>query len=151
MKIVLQRVSEAKVNVDGQVVGKIAQGVLILLGIAQQDTSAEIEWGVTKVRDLRIFSDRDGKFNLSLKDVGGAALVVSQFTLLGDAQKGRRPSFISAAPPELAIPLYEQFVSKLREAGTEVQTGVFGAKMAVQLVNDGPVTIILEKSAKSET
>lgn len=149
MKIVLQRVSEAKVEVEGEVVGEIGHGILILLGIAQNDTPAEIEWGVTKVRELRIFSDDDGKFNLSLEDVGGAALVVSQFTLLGDGQKGRRPSFISAAPPETAIPLYEMFVEKLREAGTTVQTGIFGAKMAVHLVNDGPVTILLERSPKT--
>jgi D-tyrosyl-tRNA(Tyr) deacylase len=149
VKIVLQRVSEAKVEVEGEVVGEIGHGILILLGIAQNDTPAEIEWGVTKVRELRIFSDDDGKFNLSLEDVGGAALVVSQFTLLGDGQKGRRPSFISAAPPETAIPLYEMFVEKLREAGTTVQTGIFGAKMAVHLVNDGPVTILLERSPKT--
>ncbi|MCB1059450.1 MAG: D-tyrosyl-tRNA(Tyr) deacylase [Calditrichaeota bacterium] len=148
MKIVLQRVTEARVEIDGEVVGRINHGLLILLGIAQNDTPSEIEWGVAKVRDLRIFSDSEGKFNLSLDEVSGDALVVSQFTLLGDAQKGRRPSFVSAAPPEVAIPLYELFVRKLREKGTEVQTGLFGAKMAVHLVNDGPVTIILEKSAK---
>ena len=148
MKIVLQRVTEARVEIDGEVVGRINHGLLILLGIAQNDTPSEIEWGVAKVRDLRIFSDSEGKFNLSLDEVSGDALVVSQFTLLGDAQKGRRPSFVSAAPPEVAIPLYELFVRKLREKGTEVQTGLFGAKMAVHLDNDGPVTIILEKSAK---
>ncbi|MBL0060526.1 MAG: D-tyrosyl-tRNA(Tyr) deacylase [bacterium] len=146
MKIVLQRVTEARVEVAGRVVGEIQHGLLILLGIAQGDTPIEIEWGANKICELRIFSDVDGKFNLSLDDVGGSVLVVSQFTLLGEAQKGRRPSFITAAPPDTAIPLYEQFVTCLRNRGVTTATGVFGAKMAVYLVNDGPVTLILEKS-----
>ncbi len=148
MRIVLQRVTEARVEVDGRVVGEIGHGLLILLGIAIGDTEDEITWGVNKVIELRIFSDSDGKFNLNLEDVAGGVLVVSQFTLLGDAQKGRRPSFINAAPPESATPLYELFVTGLRNRGFSVATGVFGAKMAVHLVNDGPVTLILEKNAK---
>jgi D-aminoacyl-tRNA deacylase len=119
---------------------------LILLGIADGDTSAEIEWGVNKICELRIFSDAEGKFNLSLEDVGGSVLVVSQFTLLGDASKGRRPSFVTAAPLALAIPLYEEFVTRLRNRGVSTATGIFGAKMTVNLVNDGPVTLILEKT-----
>ena len=146
MRIVLQRVSQAKVEVDERVVGEIGQGLLVFLGIAQGDTLAEIEWGVNKISELRIFSDSDSKFNLSLEDVNGSALVVSQFTLLGDSQKGRRPSFIDAAPPEVAIPLYESFVSLLRNRGVTVATGIFGAKMAVHLVNEGPVTLVLDKS-----
>jgi len=147
---VLQRVSQAKVEVDGKVVGEIAHGLLVLLGIAQADTPKEIEWGVAKISELRIFSDQEGKFNLSLEDVNGAALVVSQFTLLGDAQKGRRPSFIEAAPPEIAIPLYESFVTSLRSRGLTVATGVFGAKMAVHLTNDGPVTLVLDRNSFSK-
>ncbi len=146
MKIILQRVTEARVEVDGRVVGEIQHGLLILLGIAQGDSVTEIEWGANKICELRVFSDADGKFNLSLDDVGGSVLVVSQFTLLGEVQKGRRPSFITAAQPEFAIPLYEQFVTCLRNRGVSTATGIFGAKMAVHLVNDGPVTLIIEKN-----
>ncbi len=149
MRIVLQRVAHARVEVEGRVVGEIQHGLLILLGIAQGDSPAEVEWGANKICELRIFSDDDGKFNLNLEDVGGSVLVVSQFTLMGDAQKGRRPSFITAAPPEIAIPLYEAFVTCLRNRGVTTATGVFGAKMAVHLVNDGPVTLILERSPTS--
>lgn len=145
MRLVVQRVSSARVEIDGRVVGEIRAGLLILLGIGSGDGQDEIEWGVNKVSELRIFSDEQGKFNLSLEDVGGEALVVSQFTLLGDIQKGRRPSFIGAAQPEQAIPLYELFVTLLRNRGITTATGVFGAKMAVHLVNDGPVTIVMDK------
>jgi len=147
MRIVLQRVARAKVTVDNRVVGEIGRGLLILLGVAQGDTAAEIEWGANKIAELRIFSDADGKFNLSLEDVGGSVLVVSQFTLLGDAQKGRRPSFIQAAPPEIAEPLYEHFTTALRNRGITVATGQFGAMMDVELVNDGPVTLVLDREA----
>ena len=150
MKIVLQRVTEARVEVDGRVVGEIQHGLMILLGIAQGDTSTDIEWGANKICELRIFSDVDGKLNLSLDDVGGSVLVVSQFTLLGDAQKGRRPSFITAAQPEIAIPLYEHFVTCFRNRGVTTSTGIFGAKMAVHLVNDGPVTLIIEKNSSAK-
>lgn len=145
MRIVLQRVSEARVEVEGRVVGEIQKGLLILLGIAQEDSEAEVKWGVNKVCELRVFSDENGKFNLSLEEVGGSALVVSQFTLFGDIQKGRRPSFISAASPEKAIPLYELFVTLLRMRGITTGTGIFGAQMAVHLTNDGPVTLIIDK------
>lgn len=150
MKIVLQRVTEARVEVDGRVVGEIQHGLMILLGIAQGDTLTEIEWGANKTCELRIFSDVDGKFNMSLDDIGGSVLVVSQFTLLGNAQKGRRPSFIDAAPPEIAVTLYEHFVTCLRNRGVSTATGIFGAKMAVHLVNDGPVTLIIEKNASDK-
>ncbi|MCC6476355.1 D-tyrosyl-tRNA(Tyr) deacylase [bacterium] len=146
MRVVLQRVSRAQVTVAERVVGKIDHGLLILLGVGHGDTEAEIEWGVQKVCELRIFSDSEGKMNLSLEDVRGGALVVSQFTLYGDARKGRRPSFVDAAPPDVAERLYELFVEKLRQRGVETATGIFGAKMQVELVNDGPVTMVLEKS-----
>lgn len=149
MKIVLQRVTSARVEVDGSVVGEIDRGLLIFLGIAKGDTLEQIGWGVQKVTELRIFSDEQGKFNLSLAEVGGSALVVSQFTLLGDSQKGRRPSFVQAAPPAEAIPLYEAFVNGLRARNIVTETGIFGAKMDVHLVNDGPVTLILEQSGRS--
>lgn len=147
MKLVLQRVTRARVVVAGRVVGEIGHGLLILLGVAQGDTRIEMEWGANKIAELRIFSDADGKFNLSLDDVAGAVLVVSQFTLLGDSQKGRRPSFVKAAAPELAVPLYEYFVTVLRNRGITVATGSFGAMMEVELINDGPVTLVLERSA----
>jgi len=149
VKIVLQRVTSSRVEVDGNVIGSIGRGLLILLGIANGDTLAQIAWGVQKVSELRIFSDEQGKFNLCLEEVRGSALVVSQFTLLGDARKGRRPSFIDAAPPDLAIPLYEAFIKGLQARGIHTEAGIFGAKMDVHLVNDGPVTLILEQIAQN--
>jgi D-tyrosyl-tRNA(Tyr) deacylase len=145
VKIVIQRVSSAQVEVDGNAVGKIGFGLLILLGIGSQDSADEMEWGAQKVASLRIFQDAQNKMNLSLLEVRGEALVISQFTLYGDAQKGRRPSFIEAAPPELAMPLYEQFIKLLTGMGIRTSAGIFGARMSVSLVNEGPVTIILEK------
>jgi len=143
------------VRVDRSVTGKIGAGFLVLAGFAPSDTEDQLAWMADKVLGLRLFSDAEGKMNLALADVGGALLVVSQFTLYGDARKGRRPSFIDAAPPEVAIPLYERFVALLRErgagtgagagGGTRVGTGEFGAMMEVELVNDGPVTLVLEK------
>jgi D-aminoacyl-tRNA deacylase len=149
VRIVLQRVSRAEVRVGERVVGKIAVGFLILAGFAPSDGEDVLAWMADKILGLRVFADAEGKMNLALADVRGALLVVSQFTLYGDARKGRRPSFVDAAPPEVAIPLYERFVALLRErgagSGTKVETGEFGAMMEVELVNDGPVTLILER------
>jgi len=147
MRIVLQRVSRAEVRVAGRVTGSIGIGFLVLAGFAASDTEETLSWMAEKVIGLRLFSDDDEKMNRGLAEVSGGLLVVSQFTLYGDARKGRRPSFIDAAPPEIAIPLYERFVALLREkgAGVPVATGEFGAMMDVELVNDGPVTLILEK------
>jgi len=144
MRAVVQRVSEASVVVDGQVVGAIGRGFLVLLGVTHSDGETEAAALARKIAGLRIFEDAAGKFNLALGDVGGAVLVVSQFTLYGDARKGRRPSFADAARPEQAEPLIERFVEMLRSEGLPVQTGVFGALMAVHLVNDGPVTLWLD-------
>jgi D-aminoacyl-tRNA deacylase len=144
MRAVLQRVSRASVTVDGAVIGQIGQGLLVLLGVAQTDTAEQARWLAEKIVGLRIFADAEDKMNRSVADVGGGVLVVSQFTLYGDCQKGRRPSFIDAAPPEIAIPLYEEFVNAVKAQGIPVATGRFGAMMQVELVNDGPVTLILE-------
>ena len=147
MRIVLQRVTEASVAIAGQTVGQIGRGFCILLGVAHADTVAEAEWLAEKVAGLRLFSDADDRMNLSLGDVGGAVLVISQFTLYGDASKGRRPSFVDAARPEQAVPLYEAFIAALRARGLTVATGEFGAQMLVEIRNDGPVTLILERTA----
>jgi D-aminoacyl-tRNA deacylase len=143
MRAVCQRVSEARVRVDGVVVGEIGTGLCVLLGVARGDSPEEAERLAAKIARLRVFPDVEGRFDRSLVDVGGAALVVSQFTLLADTAKGNRPSFTEAAPPEEAEPLYERFCASLGEGGIPVEQGVFGAKMAVELVNDGPVTILL--------
>jgi D-aminoacyl-tRNA deacylase len=145
MRILLQRVSRASVNVDDRVTGQIERGYLLLVGITHTDTPETIQWMADKIVGLRVFTDADDKMNLALADVGGAVLVVSQFTLYGDASKGRRPSFIDAARPDTAIPLYEGFIAALRAAGVRVETGIFGAMMQVALVNDGPVTLWLER------
>jgi D-tyrosyl-tRNA(Tyr) deacylase len=145
MRVLLQRVSRAEVRVGDRVTGRIGRGFLLLVGFTGTDTEAQAEWMVDKVMGLRLFGDADDKMNLALADVGGALLVVSQFTLYGDAAKGRRPSFIDAARPEIAIPLYERFIALLRERGAAVETGEFGAMMDVELVNDGPVTLLLER------
>ena len=145
MRIVLQRVSSASVSIGGRVAGAVGQGFCVLVGFSESDTAEEVEWMADKVYGLRVFGDGDGKMNLSLADVGGAVLVISQFTLYGDVQKGRRPSFIEAARPEVAIPLYERFVAGLRAKGVKVETGEFGAMMEVEIHNDGPVTLIVER------
>lgn len=145
MRVLLQRVSRAEVRVDGRVTGRIGTGLLLLVGFTHSDTEDQLAWMADKVIGLRIFGDAEQKMNRAITDVGGAALVVSQFTLYGDAQKGRRPSFIDAARPEQAIPLYERFVAMLRERGVATETGEFGAMMDVELVNDGPVTLWLER------
>ncbi|HST58844.1 MAG TPA: D-aminoacyl-tRNA deacylase [Longimicrobium sp.] len=145
MRVVLQRVSRAKVTVEGRVTGEIGRGLLLLAGFTDGDTDDALAWMADRIVGLRIFPDDDGKMNRSVEDVGGGLLVVSQFTLYGDTRKGRRPSFIEAARPEVAIPLYERFLQMLRDTGRPVQTGEFGAMMDVELVNDGPVTLILER------
>lgn len=150
MRVLVQRVSRGEVRIresDGtsHISGKIARGFVLLVGFTHTDTTAQVEWMAEKVVGLRLFTDTEDKMNLALADVGGALLVVSQFTLYGDAVKGRRPSFIDAARPEVAIPLYESFVEKLRGKGVQVQTGEFGASMEVDFINDGPVTLWLER------
>jgi D-tyrosyl-tRNA(Tyr) deacylase len=144
MRAVVQRVSSARVAVDGDIVGEIGRGLCVLLGVARTDGQAEAERLAGRVARLRIFENDEGRFDRPLLDVDGAALVVSQFTLIADTAKGNRPSFTDAAPPEQAEPLYESFCAALRELGVEVSAGRFGARMAVELVNDGPVTIVLE-------
>ncbi len=146
MRIVLQRVSEASVTVEGEVVSEIGSGLLLLVGVAAGDGEAQADWLAEKVAGLRIFSDEEGKMNLSVRDVGDEVLAVSQFTLLADTRKGKRPSFVRAAPPEEAEPLFDHFCERLRASGVgTVETGSFGAMMDVALVNDGPVTIVLER------
>lgn len=146
MRVVLQRVSRAEVRVGGDVVGSVGRGHVLLVGFTAGDGAEEIEWMADKIVGLRVFPDDDGKMNRSLEDIGGELLVVSQFTLYGDVRKGRRPSFVDAARPEVAIPLYERFVEMLRGRGVRrVETGEFGAAMEVDLVNDGPVTLVLDR------
>ncbi|HPF63183.1 MAG TPA: D-aminoacyl-tRNA deacylase [Gemmatimonadales bacterium] len=145
MRVLLQRVSSGSVTIAGAVVGSIETGFVLLVGFAPTDTAAEVEWMADKVVGLRLFPDDEGKMNRDLAEAGGGLLVISQFTLYGDASKGRRPSFIGAARPETAIPLYEQFLAALRTRGVTVASGEFGADMAVALVNDGPVTLMLER------
>ena len=144
MRVLLQRVSRAEVRVDDRITGRIGRGYLLLVGLTHDDDEGRLVWMADKVTGLRLFADADDKMNLALADVGGAVLVVSQFTLYGDARKGRRPSFIDAARPEIAIPLYERFIALLRERHLHVETGEFGAMMQVELINDGPVTLSLE-------
>jgi len=146
MRVLIQRVSRAEVRIDGRIAGRIGAGFCLLVGFTHGDSDEHVAWMADKVIGLRLFADEDGKMNRALSEVdGGALLVVSQFTLYGDARKGRRPSFVDAARPETAIPLYERLVSLLRETGVHVETGEFGAVMEVDLVNDGPVTLWLER------
>ncbi|MBE9471632.1 MAG: D-tyrosyl-tRNA(Tyr) deacylase [Chloroflexi bacterium] len=145
MRAVVQRVSQASVSVGGEVVGDIGRGVVVLVGVTHGDTEEQAEWLARKIAGLRIFEDSEGKMNAGLLDADGAALVISQFTLYADCRKGRRPSFTNAAMPEVAEPLVEHFVQALRDHGVPVQTGVFGAHMLVEIHNDGPVTILLER------
>jgi D-tyrosyl-tRNA(Tyr) deacylase len=146
MRAVVQRVNRAQVRVGQEIVGKIATGLVVLLGVSKSDTEADAEYLATKTVGLRIFEDEAGKMNLSLADIGGAVLAVSQFTLYGDVRKGKRPSFDEASPPDLARELYEHFVSEIRDAGFICETGRFQAMMQVELVNDGPVTILLDST-----
>lgn len=144
MKVLLQRVSRASVTVEKQIVGQIGQGLLVLLGVGQGDSEVQVKTLVNKIVQLRIFGDEQGKMNRSLLDIHGEVLVVSQFTLYADMSRGRRPSFVDAAPPDLAIPLYEQFKAALAAHGLTVASGIFGASMQVELCNEGPVTIWLD-------
>ena len=145
MKAVVQRVKQGRVTVEGETIGRIEKGFVILLGVARGDTEETARWLARKCAGLRVFEDDAGLMNLGLGDVGGKAIVVSQFTLYGDCSKGKRPSFTDSAPPEIAEPLYQIFVNAMREEGVEVETGKFQAKMLVEIANDGPVTLILER------
>jgi len=148
MKVIIQRVSEANVKVDGVYKGEIQQGYLLLLGIHEEDSHEDIDWLVHKILHLRIFGDENDKLNLSIRDIEGEILCISQFTLIADYKKGNRPSFIQAAKPEKAIPLYESFIKELKKSGLKIAQGVFGANMQVNLINDGPVTIIMDSKTK---
>jgi len=150
MRAVVQRVRRASVTIDGNVVGTIGPGVVVLVGVTHEDTETQAEWLANKVAGLRIFEDSAGKMNASLLDVTGAALVISQFTLYADARKGRRPGFTDAALPDVAEPLVDHFVEALRKQGLPVETGVFGAHMLVEIHNDGPVTILLERTRQED-
>lgn len=149
MRAVIQRVSQAHVTVDGNVKGAIQQGLLVLVAVEEPDTSEDIEWLSGKIVRLRIFNDEDGVMNLSIQEVSGGILVISQFTLFASTKKGNRPSYIRSARPEIAVPLYEQFLARLtQDFGKPIQTGEFGAHMLVSLINDGPVTIIIDSKAR---
>lgn len=150
MRVLLQRVSRAEVRIrasngDARVAGRVGCGFLVFVGFATDDTDERLDWMTEKIIGLRVFGDGNGRMNLSLREVGGGMLVVSQFTLYGDVAKGRRPSFVAAARPEVALPLYDRFVARLRDRGIHTETGEFGAMMQVELVNDGPVTLWLER------
>ena len=149
MKIVVQRVSQASVKVSREIVGEISQGLLLLVGIEENDEKEDAEWLSKKILDLRIFSDEEGKMNCSVKDINGEILCVSQFTLIADYKKGNRPSFIKAAKPEKAVPLFEYFKGLIKSSGLKTESGIFGADMKVSLLNDGPVTIVMESKTKS--
>lgn len=146
MKILIQRVTQASVEVNGEIVGSIGPGILVFVGITHSDTASQVTWLTNKLINLRIFEDAQGKLNQSLIDQKGSALIISQFTLYADCSDGRRPSFIQAAPPEIANPLYEQFIDEVRKSGISTASGIFGAEMKVSLINDGPITIMLERS-----
>lgn len=148
MKAVIQRVSEASVKVDGKTAGEIAKGLMLLIGIQDDDGKEDADWLVQKILNLRIFGDEEGKLNLSLMDINGEILCISQFTLMADYKKGNRPSFIKAARPELAIPLYEHFKNEISRSGLKTESGIFGANMKVSLINDGPVTIVMDSKTK---
>jgi len=150
VRVVLQRVLRASVEIDGKTAGEIGAGLLLLVAFRPGDDAQTLRWVASKVLDLRIFADGDGKMNRSVVDVAGSLLVVSQFTLYGDTRKGRRPSFIDAAPPEIAIPLYESFIDILRHGPCPVATGEFGASMKVDLINDGPVTLVIDREQRPD-
>ncbi|MGN7867194.1 D-aminoacyl-tRNA deacylase [Chryseobacterium sp. 22458] len=149
MKIVIQRVSEASVKVDGKIVGEIGKGLMLLVGIDENDEKTDADWLVQKVLNLRIFGDEDDKLNLSVKDISGEILCISQFTLIADYKKGNRPSFIKAAKPDKAVPLFDYFKEEIAKSGLKTESGIFGADMKVFLINDGPVTIVMDSVTKS--
>ena len=148
MRVVIQRVSEASVTIDSEITGQISKGFMILVGICPEDNLEDIQWLIQKIVNLRVFGDEDGKMNLSITDIKGEILLISQFTLFASTKKGNRPSFIQSAKPEIAVPLYEKFIESLKGFGISVSTGIFGADMKVSLTNDGPVTIIIDSKNK---
>ncbi len=149
MKIVVQRVKEANVKVDNEIVGKISVGLMLLIGVDEDDDTNDADWLIKKIIDLRIFSDQEGKMNLSVKDISGEILCISQFTLISDYKKGNRPSYIKAAKPEKAIPLFEYFKQEIKKSGLKIESGIFGADMKVSLLNDGPVTLVFDSKTKA--
>lgn len=149
MKVIVQRVSESSVKVDGKIVGEIGKGFMLLIGIDENDEPSDADWLVQKILNLRIFGDQDDKLNLSIKDINGEILCISQFTLIADYKKGNRPSFIKAAKPEKAIPLFEYFKEEISKSGLKTASGIFGADMKVALINDGPVTIAMDSKTKA--
>ena len=148
MKAVIQRVSEANVKVDGKIAGEISHGLLLLIGIDEEDEKTDADWLVQKILNLRIFGDEDGKLNLSVMDISGEILCISQFTLIADYKKGNRPSFIKAAKPDKAIPLFEYFKMEIAKSNLKIESGIFGADMKVSLLNDGPVTVVMDSKTK---
>lgn len=149
MKIVIQRVTEANVKVEGKIVGEITKGLLLLIGIDEEDEKTDADWLVQKILNLRIFGDEEGKLNHSVTDISGEILCISQFTLIADYKKGNRPSFIKAAKPDKAIPLFEYFKTEIAKSGLKTESGIFGADMKISLLNDGPVTIVMDSKTKS--
>lgn len=149
MKIVIQRVSEASVKVEGKTAGEIAKGLMLLVGIDENDEKSDADWLVQKILNLRIFGDEDDKLNLSVKDISGEILCISQFTLIADYKKGNRPSFIKAAKPDKAVPLFDYFKEEIAKSGLKTESGIFGADMKVSLINDGPVTIVMDSITKN--
>ena len=149
MKIVVQRVKEANVKVDNEIVGEISEGLMLLIGVDEDDDTNDADWLIKKIIDLRIFSDQEGKMNLSVKDISGEILCISQFTLISDYKKGNRPSYIKAAKPEKAIPLFEYFKQEIKKSGLKIESGIFGADMKVSLLNDGPVTLVFDSKTKA--
>lgn len=148
MRVVIQRVSEASVKVDNQIVGEIGKGLMLLIGVDESDENSDADWLVKKILDVRVFSDDEGKMNHSVKDINGEILCISQFTLISDYKKGNRPSYIKAARPEKAIPLFEYFKDQMKKSGLKTESGIFGADMKVSLINDGPVTLVFDSKTK---
>lgn len=148
MRVVIQRVSEASVKVDNEIVGEIGKGLLLLIGVDESDENTDADWLVKKILDVRVFSDDEGKMNHSIKDINGEILCISQFTLISDYKKGNRPSYIKAAKPDKAIPLFEYFKNEMKKSGLKTESGIFGADMKVSLINDGPVTLVFDSKTK---